>query len=83
MSDVPDQFRLVHPIAPYPLDVDGCKELLAKLVWHGFLGLVWVLPPASETGQTFRACVILKDIVVVIFILGVVDGGGAPLGSAR
>ena len=79
---LPDQLGFVHPVAPYTLDVDGCDEFLAKFVGSRLLGLVWVVPPTSETGKTFWAIVVFKDIVVVIFVLGVVDGGGASLGGA-
>lgn len=76
-----DRSELPHPISPYPLDLDRFMYLSTQFVPESFfVGLIGIFPPTSQASVSSWSLAILKDIIIVIFILGVVDGDGATLG---
>ena len=79
----PDEFRFVHPIAPYALNINRGIQLLAELVGWSIFGLVRIFSSTSKSGETFGACIIFENIIVIVFVLGIIDGGGASFGGAR
>lgn len=77
----PDHLSFAHPVPPDALDFDGPCQLFPLLVRYAFLCLKGIFPSASQACQTPGTFAIIK-ILVVIFILGIIDGNRSPFSGA-
>ena len=75
--------QLPHPISPYSLDLDWRMNLSSKLLRKSLLvSLVGIISPASQPCMPSWTFTILKNVIVVVFVLSVVDSYGTTLGSS-
>lgn len=75
--------ELPHPVPPDTLNLDWRMNFSPQLVCNSFpVRLVGVFSPASQASMSSWTFAILKDVIIIVFVLSIINSYRATLRSS-